>query len=64
MRRWWRSRRRTEEVDRCDEEAEKDSESVKAAKQRKRNDKTKDLVAKSADCWIGQWEMDSLAKGL
>ena len=29
-----------------DEEAEKDSEDVKSAKQRKRNDKTKDIVAK------------------
>ena len=29
-----------------DEEAQKDSEDVKATKQRKRNDKTKDLVAK------------------
>ena len=35
-----------EEGDGGDEEAEKDSEAVKAAKQRKRNDKTMDLVAK------------------
>ena len=35
-----------EEGDGGDEEAEKDSEAVKAVKQRKRNYKTKDLVAK------------------
>ena len=35
-----------EKGDGGDEEAEKDSEDVKVAKQQKRNNKTKDLVAK------------------
>ena len=47
-----------EEGDGGDEEAEKDSEAVKAVKQRKSNEKTKDLVAKrvqAAGLVNGRW---------